>query len=114
MPDHGDDGDPKRRRKYNSRFDESKFNESELNESKFNQSRVLGDGQHQPGQRTCIRNGTDESLYDYVRHSMPACAGEYCAAFDVKRNAQEITIGRTRSITPARVFLGPDWWCLPL
>jgi hypothetical protein len=82
MPGHRDNGNPKRiRRKYDSRFDESKFNESE-----FNQSRIPGDGQHQRGQHTGSRNGTDESLHDRVRHPMPACACavEYCAAFHVK------------------------------
>jgi hypothetical protein len=79
MPDHGDNGKPKRiRRKYHSRFDESKFNDSDLNQSRF-----LGGDQHQRRQRTGLRNGTDEFLYDYVRRSVPACACavEYCAAF---------------------------------
>jgi hypothetical protein len=80
MPDYGDSGSPERiHRKYDSRFDESKFNQAEFHQSKF-----LSDGQQQRGQRPGLRNGTDESLHDYVGYAVPACACKCCAAFYVK------------------------------
>jgi hypothetical protein len=80
MPDYWDNDNSERiHRKYDSRFDESKFNQSE-----FHQSKLLSGGQHQRGQRPGLRNGTDESLHDYVGYAMPACACKCRAAFYVK------------------------------
>jgi hypothetical protein len=80
MPDCRDNGNSERiHRKYDSRFDESKFNQSE-----FHQSKLLSGGQPQRGQRPGLRNGTDESLHDYVGYAMPACPCKCCAAFYVK------------------------------